>query len=282
MILLFSQYTYLKGIMGGKHMDKDSMPKLELDGFTYEIKKITKTPESPQSPVSLAAKAEKFARSSVERIKKLRSAKAPAAGFSRNEPDLKYRRLLIKTGTCAVIAVVILGIASINTQDANSLSQAINSTVNHQFNMDEDIGRLKFVDNLNDETESVFSPLPDSAAVYPADKYDIVTTFGQAGSQGVRIKPVGTQIVNIARGTVVNVGKINDNEYVEVKFDTGETAFYYGITPSVKVNDIVKAGQAIGDVEYDYLYLEIKKGDTYIDPMAYIEQREAAEASSAS
>jgi murein DD-endopeptidase MepM/ murein hydrolase activator NlpD len=262
-------------------MDKDSMPKLEIDGFTYETKKEAKAPEGFQAKADWRAKAVQYARSSAERIKKFRWTKGPASQSS-SEPDIKYRRLLIKTGVCAVIAVVILGVASIGTQDAKSLTQAIDNTLNHQFNMDEDIGRLKFVDNLSDQTESVFSPLPDSAAVYPADKYSIVTVFGQAGSQGVRIRPEGTEILNIAKGTVEYIGKINDSEYVQVKFDTGETALYYGIAPSVKVDDIVKAGQAIGDVTNDYLYLEVKKDGACIDPMAYIEEREAAGIKSAS
>lgn len=259
-------------------MDKDIMPKLELDGFTYETRRLAQNPNLNEGWTSKAAK---FAKSAQERLKNIKFSKTDAKR-GQSEPELKYRRLLIKTGACAVIAVVILGIASVNTQNADAIKQAINSTVNHEFDMDQDIGKLKFVDNLNDETESVFSPLPDAAAVYPAASYNVVTAFGKAGSQGVRLKLAGTQVLNIAKGTVDHIGKINGSEFVQVKFDTGETAYYYGIEPSVKLHDIVTAGQAIGNVTGDYLYVELKRGGACIDPMAYIEQREAAAVKKAS
>ena len=147
--------------------------------------------------------------------------------------------------------------------------------MNHEFDIDEDIGRLKFVDNLNDNLQSVFSPLPEAAVVFPAADGDVLTKFGQAGSKGVRISPVGTEIVCIAKGTVENIGSIDDKGYIKIVLDTGETAYFYNVTASVSVDDIVMPGQAIGNVEGDHLYLEIKSGETYIDPIEFIQQRAA-------
>ncbi len=243
-------------------MDKDSLPKLELGGFTNEGRK----PE----PVSWKAKAARLVQRAGIPLRTEGEKKA-APRPEMTDEDLKYRRLLIKTGVCAAIAVVILGIASINSPASETITDTIGETVNHEFDIDKDIGRLKFVDNLNDGTESVFSPLPESIAVYPAEG-EIVTAFGQSGSKGMRMDPIDTGIRSIAKGTVEYTGKIDGAGYLKIRLDTGETAFYYNVDPIVKVDDIVKPGQQIGNLSGDYLYVEIKDKDVYVDPAIYIEK----------
>jgi murein DD-endopeptidase MepM/ murein hydrolase activator NlpD len=257
----------LKGIQEGENMDKDSLPKLEIGGFTNET---AKKPATVQS-ATWREKAAGLVHKAGIRIK----ITDEKNGKRDEDTELGYRRLLIKTGICAAIAVVILGIASINNPAADSMTQTINDTVNHEFDINEDIGRLKFVDNLNDELEGAFSALPDNVAVYPVEG-DVVTTFGQAGSKGVRFSSTGTQIVSIAKGTVEYTGDIDGSGYVKVTLDTGETAVYYNLDPSVKVDDIVKPGQEIGNLTGDYLYLELKSGDEYVDPIEYIQSHAAS------
>lgn len=241
-------------------MEKDGLPKLEIDGFASE------TPPGPETGGAKTPGLLRWAGIAIKpRGKKPRTEK-PAA-----DEELKYRRLMIKTGVCAAIAIVILGIASINTPAMNSVADTVGDAVNHEFDIDKDIGRLKFVENLSDDTQSVFSPLPDEMVVYPAEG-EVVTAFGQAGSNGIRMDPVDTVIVSMAKGTVEKTGEIDGMGYVKVKLDSGETAYYYNIEPCVKVDDIVKPGQQVGDLVGDYVYVEIKDGDIYVDPVAYIEK----------
>lgn len=255
-------------------MDKNSLPKLETDGFTYEQKR------KRQSASKLAGDLMRIARVAGNNIKKFRS-EGSKGKADRCEPDIKYRRFMFKTGACAVIAVVILGIASVDSPDTKSITQALNGTQQRQFNMDEDIGRLKFVNTLGNESQSVFSSSPAGLAVYPAEG-DIVTAFGQSGSQGVRIKPVNAKAVSISKGSVGQTGEINGEQYIKITLDTGEAVFYYGINPVVKVHDIVTAGQQVGDITGDYLYIEIRDKDKYIDPITFIEQQQSAAVNNAS
>lgn len=240
-------------------MDKDSLPKLEVEGFTNHAKQ----PEPAEQKSGMLT----FGKKRGISFKVVNDRKTKPAA---QDDDSGYRKLMIKTGVCAAIAIVILGIASINTPVTDTITDKIGETMNHEFDVDEDIGRLKFVDNLNDETQSVFSPLPEGVTVLPADG-EVVTAFGEAGSKGVRIDPVGTEIVSIAKGTIEYTGTISDMGYIQEKLDTGETAYYYNVNPSVQVDDIVMPGQEIGSLAGDYLYVEIKDGDVFIDPMAYIE-----------
>lgn len=242
-------------------MEKDGLPKLEIDGFTSDTDAAGRGEKSAKAPGF-------FSRAGI--------LLKPGENRQREKPPLKddeirYRRLMIKTGVCAAFAIVILGIASINTPVADTVKDTVGDAVNHEFDIDKDIGRLKFVENLNDDTQSVFSPLPDEVVVYPAQG-DVITAFGQAGSKGIRMAPVDSVIVSMAKGTVEQTGEIDGMGYVKVKLDTGETAYYHNTEPCVKVDDIVKPGQQIGSLKGDYVYVEIKDGDIYVDPVAYIEK----------
>ena len=237
-------------------MEKASLPKLETDGF------VTRQSERP----TWKKKAQGLARSiGVKREKPQRAAS------SDDDIDIVYKRLLAKTGVCAAVAVTILIISSISTPASANVTQAVDYVVNHEFDVDEDIGRLKFVEALDEETEAVFSALPETLVVYPADG-DVVTAFGEGGSTGVRMSAQTADILNMAKGTVTAVGDIGGEGYVKVVLDSGETVVYHNLTPSVKADDIVMPGQVIGEITEHYLYIEMKDGDAYIDPIAYISE----------
>lgn len=226
--------------------------KLETDGFV--------TNEQPRK------------RSAAQMRKTiLPNAAVKKSNASDDETDIGYKRLLVKTGICAAIAVSILVISSLDTPSSNELAQTLSQAVNHEFEIDEDIGRLKFVQNLDDNAQSVFSERPDNAVIYPADG-EVITRFGHGGSVGVRMTTQTDSILCIAKGTVSAVGNINDAGYVTVMLDSGETIAYYNVVPSVKVNDIVQAGQTVGTLSGKYLYFEMRQGEEYLDPLEYIKQ----------
>jgi murein DD-endopeptidase MepM/ murein hydrolase activator NlpD len=235
-------------------MEKPSLPKLETEGFvTRQIERPTWKRKAQGLAQSIGMKREK-----------------PKANAD-DDIDIGYKRLLAKTGVCAAVAVTILIISSLSTPATANVTQAVDYVVNHEFDVDEDIGRLKFVEALDGETESVFSAVPDSLVVYPADG-DVVTAFGEGGSTGVRMSAQTKDILNMAKGTVTSVGDIGGEGYVEVVLDSGETVVYHNLTPEVKVDDIVMPGQVIGEIVDNYIYMEMKDGDAYIDPIAYIKE----------
>lgn len=243
-------------------MDKHSLPKLETDGFV--------TGGAPAAGPTWRQRAAQLLRKTGRDGKAETRMRAEDMG----EVDIGYKRLLVKTGVCAAVAIAILVISSVNTPVANEITQAVNQTVNHEFDIDEEIGRLKFVKNLGEEAASVFSPAPGAAAVYPADG-DVVTRFGEGGSVGVRMTAQSDRILCIAKGTVNAVGQIGDAGYVTVVLDSGETVAFHNVAPAVQINDIVLPGQTVGTLSGTYLYFEMRTGDDPIDPLAYIEQQAA-------
>ena len=249
-------------------MEKQSLPKLEIEGFT-----IYPSGGGSYRPEDGAARSAGRA-SWRDRAFRLARRKGRASGKALGDDvDPAYRKLLIKTGICAAIAIALLVISTVETP-GSGVTDTLNRVVTHEFDIDKDIGRLKFVQTL-DEVEAVFSEQPGQpSAVYPASG-DVVMQFGKAGSKGVRIEATGS-VRSIARSTVTAVGEIGGAGYVVTVLDTGETVTYYNIDPVVQVDDIVEAGQTVGKMLDGYLYVEMKEGEEYIDPIAFIEQQLSA------
>lgn len=246
-------------------MEKDSLPKLETEGFTTYTRGYTYAERNKGTWRDRAA--DVMQRAGVSVGAKTRSS-------SGEDVDPAYRKLLIKTGICAGLAIVLLVISSIDAPGAQNITNTVDQVVNHEFDIDKDIGRLKFVRSL-DETEAVFSAQPGAVAAYPADG-KIVTAFGEGGSKGVRIETTGKALC-IAKGTVTAVGEVGSMGYVKMTLDTGETLVYHNVEPSVRVDDIVMPGQTVGTVSGNYLYLEMVSGEQYVDPLAYVRQEMTGE-----
>ena len=249
-------------------MQKDQLPKLELDGFTIPEERKAPPVERKTPAAGWRGYASRVAEKAGLRIEW----KKRETGD--DEMDVGYKRLLVKTGVCAGLAIAILIISTVTTPGVQNYAQPANDTMSQEFDIPEDIGKLKFVENLDDDTQSVMSVLPGDAAVYPSDG-EVVTAFGQAGSSGVRFSAAGQTAYSIAKGTVTAVGAIGGQGYVKLVLDTGETVLYCNIEPLAVVDDIVMPGQTIGTLTGDYLYVEMKDGDALIDPITYISGRTA-------
>lgn len=243
-------------------MRTDHLPKLELDGFT-----IQEGIKAPKEAKAAAAGWRGYAARLAEKTGVKIVWKKHETG---DDMDSGYKRLLVKTGICAAIAIAILTISTVTTPGVKNAVEPAGNATSQEFDIPEDIGKLKFVENLDDDAQSVMSVLPGEVAVYPSDG-EVVTAFGQAGSKGVRFSAAGRTAYGIAKGIVTAVGAIGNQGYVKLLLDTGETALYCNIEPAVAVDDIVMPGQTIGALTGDYLYVEMKNGEVCIDPLAYIE-----------
>jgi hypothetical protein len=240
-------------------MQTDQLPKLELDGFQ---------PFNQNTPPDTGWR---------KRAAQIASKAGLRIEWKKQKPDddidIGYKRLLVKTGICAAVAIAILVISAVSPPIAQK-NQTAGNAVSKEFDIPDDIGKLKFVEKLDDEGQSVMSVLPDSMAVIPSDG-EVITTFGQAGAKGVRFSPDGQTAYCIARATVTAVGEVDGQGYVRLTLDTGETALYCNVDPAVQVDDIVSPGQVVGAVSGDYLYVEMKDGKEYVDPLAYITEHTA-------
>ncbi len=246
-------------------MQKDHLPKLELGGFIPPCENAAETAGKQKDTAPRAGWRETASRMMKKAGVKIVWKKEK----EEDDIDIGYKRLLIKTGICAAIAITILVISTVTTPNAQQSMEPSGETLSQEFDIDEDIGKLKFVENLDGEAESVMSVLPNTAVVYPSDG-EIITAFGQSGAKGVRFSSEGTTAYSIAKATVTATGEIDGQGYVKLLLDTGETVLYCNIEPLVQVDDIVGAGQVVGTLSGDYLYVEMEEGDMFVDPVAYI------------
>ena len=164
-----------------------------------------------------------------------------------------YKKLLRNTAVCALLALGIWGIKSMDTAVTNEISQGIEQAVTSEMQMDEDIGRLKFVDSSSLATGGYSLPLEG----------EVITTFLEDG-QEVSIRGEDQARVNaILSGTVAATG----DDMVVINNDNGTRTTYRGVVPGVTAGDRVANADAIGQLAEEVLSLETVSSIGYVDSL---------------
>lgn len=182
-----------------------------------------------------------------------------AAGEKSGRIPESYRKLLRNTAICAVLALSIWGIKSIDSTVTNQISDGIESVVSEDMRQDEDMGRLKFVSaEADQETIDVNAP------VYSLPlEGEVVETFSDSGKD-VKIKSEERSKVNaILSGKVVETGE----DQVIIQNDNGTRTTYLGVVPGVKAGDTVQNSDTIGQLMGEVLCLETVGGIGYVDSL---------------
>ncbi len=122
----------------------------------------------------------------------------------------------------------------------------------------------------------------DGARVIPIDGpvlrgYDPPARKWQAGHRGVDLGGIDGDVVHAAAdGTITFVGTIDGLQMITVTHTGGLRTTYQPVAPVVARGDHVTAGQQIGTLleghcsERACLHLGLKRGDEYLDPLAWI------------
>jgi len=171
-----------------------------------------------------------------------------------------YRKLVRNTFICALIALSVWGIKSIDSGVTNTVSGGIEDAITDEFQIDQDLGRLKFV--VNDSTVEVSG---DTEVDYTVPmEGEVVETFAQTG-RAITIKGEQNALVNaILPCTVLEAG----DDFVYVANDNGTQTEYSGLTPCVQAGDKLQDADAVGELLGDELTLETSSGSEYIDPLS--------------
>lgn len=212
-------------------------------------------------------------------------------------------KLIRNTAICAVAALVIWGIASTGTPAGQQASNAIRGVIDYQTNLEKDLGDLKFVDSVLEEDAAMVlaneTPAASPAAAetseavhaaaeaaaptaavsqeaaaasaavnaagvaYPLD--GIVTTTFEQSKSGVTITATDSKDVKSVKAG--KVSKVSDNYLVIQNGDSSITT-YYGISASVKKNATIEAGQPIGTLVSQTLYVEETVNGEKSDPLS--------------
>ena len=229
--------------------DKSSLNKMELSGFET----INEKRNYKRAPVKYPA-----------------SKSASNINVKDDKNEERIRGLMLKTAVCAVIVLSILVLKSIDTPLTSGVIAGINDT-NQNTTIDEDIGKLKFVDN----TEGDVSVSTDASEfVFPVEG-KITAKFGEGESKGISIETAqGANVINAVSGSVFNIedNENSDGHIVTIKNKDGSEASYYGVFPIVKEGDTVGSGDLIGTLSGKVLKFEIYVNGEAVDPLSYINQ----------
>lgn len=172
----------------------------------------------------------------------------------------RYKKLVRNTLVCAIIALSIWGIKNIDTQLTNQVSAGIQDAVTSEFQVDEDLGRLKFV--MNDGAVSASSG--DVVEYSVPVEGQVLETFASTG-EDVRIQCKPQAVVNsMLAGTVLEAAE----DSVCVKNDNGTLTIYQGIKPCVSMGDKLQSADPVGEALEDEISIKSSMGSEYIDSLS--------------
>ena len=180
----------------------------------------------------------------------------------------KLARLLIKTGVCAAICLAVFLIKTADTPVSREITDGIKSVLTYSVDIDDTLGRLKFVGNTIPGVTAVFG---DGTVTTPINA-PVSQTYSQNG-RGIVFSPAaGKNVMTAADGTVTMVGENDEwGKYVEVTHSETVKSVYLGLNAiEVAEGMSLKSGDKLG-IAADQLLLEIYDGAERQDPLAFFE-----------
>ncbi len=180
---------------------------------------------------------------------------------------------MIKLGVCAAVCVMALGLRLINTPATVQLAQDVRQAITTEIDVDETIGKLKFVDGdavADDGTAMVFGAMEVTLPV----QGEVREQFGENGSNGVLFACTqGASGVACADGVVEALGTDEARgQYVRLRHAAGLETFLYGLAEvAVEQGQPLKSGDILGKSAGDSLYFEARVNGAPQDPLALYE-----------
>lgn len=174
------------------------------------------------------------------------------------EAPESYRRLVRRAMVCAVLALGIWAVKSMDTAVSQQIIGGVESATGSEMEKEEDLGKLKFV---NGEEQGDAVGVSSSSYSLPLEG-EVVQSFSDSGKD-VSIKGEDSARVNaILSGVVVE----NAN---------GTKSTYTGVIPSVSAGDEVKNSDMLGQLSGEVLCLETVSGIGYVDSLSMQDMTEA-------
>lgn len=194
--------------------------------------------------------------------------------FSSNEGNQKrkqqakearsYKKLVVNTCVCGLIALAVVGIKYTDTPFTNMILGHIEDAVNTDFVIDEDIGKLKFVNSDGEDQQSTAVMSRNIEAFHYPLEGEVVKSFSEQ-NQGVTIRPSDNQqqVICMKDGTVAK--KIRST--LVMQNQDGSITLYDGIDSKVELGTQISSGQELGALSGESLYVETLIDGKYVDPL---------------
>lgn len=160
----------------------------------------------------------------------------------------KYpKRLLVNTAVCAGLALGILCLSAVDSEVTGTVANGISKAVSSELILDEDLGRLHFVD-----------------ASLPVADGEVAAVFAENG-RDVRISgAAAAEVMAVLSGIVAETGE----DSIVISNDNGTRSIYTGVVPQVSAGERVEEHGVIGTLAEDSLVLETVGGAGFVDPLS--------------
>lgn len=184
-----------------------------------------------------------YIRERAERIRN--SVKLPHAGS----------KIFRSAFACAVIVLSVVGLKAVDSDITNRFIGGVQEVVNSEFEIDSDVGILKFVNGIIDNAEEVSYTLPVDG--------EVVSAFSDTGMT-VTIKSGDYAPVSAVLSGVVSEAGEN---YVVVTNSNGTVTTYENLKPCVMAGDSVTASDPVGELEENELKITTEGDKGYVDSL---------------
>jgi hypothetical protein len=173
----------------------------------------------------------------------------------------KFIKLCVQTAVCALILLMVISLKAIDKPFAVKTLNGLNQVISNDVDIDEDLGKLKFV---SDDLVSVFNE--DLSLPVEALSYEISDDGKNMMILGKKDEPVFATF----SGNIVKTENSNNENLVIIMHESGIKSIYTGVMPTVFEDDSVLSGQAVGYLLDDYLQVNILYDGEYLDPEDFI------------
>jgi murein DD-endopeptidase MepM/ murein hydrolase activator NlpD len=251
--------------------DKDRVAKLEIAGFTNaeitpERKEVNTIAVNGQPGwyTEVYNKAKGAVKSAGKRLRLTKKGE--------DDEGRTIRSLMLKTGICAFIALLLLLVKNIDSPFTNSISQGVQNVLENDTDIEKEIGRLKFVQNLFG-SEPVLSEITNSDYVYPVEG-KVVKKFGEDNASGITIETkMNSPVLSVAACKVKQLSDEKNGTVVRVQLEDGTEVVYAGLVARVEEGDAVKKGGILGTLKGNTLSLGVYRDGKAVDPLAFLSKR---------
>lgn len=231
--------------------------------------------ELSERRVSNNAQPQQQARALLPAVRK-HSGPSSANGRHRTARTGEVRRkrwsgLQIKMVVCTAVAVACLLVRFVPGTFAQNARQTLTQLFTYDLDLDETLGRLKFVENLFPGAAAVFGT--QSQRCYPVEG-DLLRSFGQDNLPNIAFQAMaGAKVVAIDAGRVTKRGVSEQyGNYLRIEHTDGLETYYYGLAKSsLDKGAEVQKGQEIGTLGEDgVLVFALHASGAARNPLSYL------------
>jgi hypothetical protein len=194
----------------------------------------------------------------VDKDRRLAKKKERKFDFKQVFSDMTfYKKTYIQMGVCALILLAVVTLKVVDTPFSNEMLAKVSSVVSGEVDIDEDLGRLKFVSKQARQVfnEGLTMPIEAIADDVGIDEQTMMIL-------GKPNEPVFATFSGVVESKT-------QNEIV-IAHESGIKSVYSGLLPTAFVDDTVLSGQSVGYLQDEYLKVNIIYNEQYLNPDEFL------------